>query len=104
MNYDYTKKVKAMSADAVRKVKKKLAIRGFGVLSKIVVQATLKKKLNVDFDKYLILGTSYPPFVYNTLPAETKIGLLLPCNGRILSIKKKSLSFCNASLSCKDPY
>jgi uncharacterized protein (DUF302 family) len=53
---------------------------GFGILTQIDIQQTLKKKLNVDFNKYKILGACNPPFAYKALQAESKIGTMLPCN------------------------
>jgi len=80
MEYGYKRKVDYSFDEALRKLREELPKEGFGVLTEIDVKATLKKKLDVDFDNYIILGTCNPPFAYQALQAEKDIGLLLPCN------------------------
>lgn len=80
MKYAYKKQTAMAVEDAVEKTRAELGNEGFGVLTEIDVKATLKKKLNVNYDKYLILGACNPPFAYKALQAEKDIGLLLPCN------------------------
>ncbi|MCJ7577579.1 MAG: DUF302 domain-containing protein [candidate division Zixibacteria bacterium] len=78
--YGFRKILKTSYEEAVQKVTQALKKEGFGILTRIDVKDTLKKKLNVDFRKYIILGACNPPFAYQSLQAETEIGLLLPCN------------------------
>ncbi|MFA7360247.1 MAG: DUF302 domain-containing protein [Candidatus Kapaibacterium sp.] len=80
MNYGYTKETNLSYEAAIEKATEVLKENGFGVLTTIDVKDTLKKKLNVDFDKYIILGACNPPFAYEALSVEDTIGLLMPCN------------------------
>ncbi len=80
MSYAFTKEVHLTYKEAVVKVTEELKKEGFGVLTEIDVKATLKKKLDVDFNRYIILGACNPHFAYKSLQAQEDIGLLLPCN------------------------
>lgn len=80
MKYGFSKVVPLSYEQAVDKVTEELKKEGFGVLTTIDVRETLKKKLDVDFKKYVILGACNPPFAHKALQAEEEIGLLLPCN------------------------
>ena len=80
MSYHFSKTMKCSFDDAIASVTEALKNEGFGILTTIDVQATLKKKLNVDFRKYKILGACNPSFAYDALKLEAKIGTMLPCN------------------------
>lgn len=79
-DYALSKTVNLSYEQAIEKVTEELKKEGFGVLTEIDVKATLKKKLDVDFRPYKILGACNPPFAYRALQAEEQIGLMLPCN------------------------
>ena len=80
MSYYYSKTLDDSFEDAIEKTTEALKEEGFGVLTEIDIKATLKKKLDVDFKKYQILGACNPPLAHKALSAEDHIGLMLPCN------------------------
>jgi uncharacterized protein (DUF302 family) len=80
MEYYFSKIINGSFENAIEKVTDALKIEGFGILTEIDIKATLKEKLDVDFYNYTILGACNPPFAYEALKTENKIGLLLPCN------------------------
>lgn len=80
MEYGFSKKVGMPYQETVDKVTEELRKEGFGVLTSIDVKDTLKKKINVDFKKYVILGACNPPLAHKALEEEEELGLLLPCN------------------------
>lgn len=80
MNYYFTKQVTYPFEEALSKVAEVLKQEGFGILTEIDVKETFKKKLDVDFKKYRILGACNPAMAYKALQSEDKIGLMLPCN------------------------
>lgn len=80
MEYFTSKTVDRSFDEAIEKVTALLKEEGFGVLTEIDVKETLKKKLDVEFKKYKILGACNPDFAHQALQAEDKIGVMLPCN------------------------
>ncbi len=80
MNYYIGTKVTTNFEKTIEVVTEKLQEQGFGVLTEIDVKATLKKKIDVDFKKYMILGACNPSFAHQALSVEDKLGALLPCN------------------------
>ncbi len=80
MDYYFNKTLKGNFNDVVEKVITALKAESFGVLTEIDIKETLKKKLDVNFNNYKILGACNPPYAHKALLAENKIGTMLPCN------------------------
>lgn len=80
MSYYFSKTLDKDFDTVINEVTEALKQEGFGILTEIDVSATLKKKIDVDFRKYRILGACNPPYAYKALSAEDKIGAMLPCN------------------------
>ena len=80
MEYYFSKTIADSFDNAIQKVTEALKAEGFGILTEIDIKTTLKKKLDVDFYNYKILGACNPPYAYKALLAEDKIGTMLPCN------------------------
>ncbi|MDH6574718.1 DUF302 domain-containing protein [Kitasatospora sp. MAP5-34] len=80
MEYSITLRLTAPFADTVERVRAALQEQGFGVLTEIDVQATLRAKLGEEMEDYLILGACNPPLAHRALGVDRRIGLLLPCN------------------------
>lgn len=80
MSYYYSKTLNTPFEEAIDKATEALKEEGFGVLTEIDIKGTLKKKLDVDFRNYRILGACNPGYAYEALQAENNIGLMLPCN------------------------
>ncbi len=80
MSYTFSKVLDSDMDGAIARTREVLAANGFGVLTEIDVKATLKKKIDVDFRPYMILGACNPGFAHKALQAEDKIGTMLPCN------------------------
>lgn len=80
MSFSTSRTVSLTFSETLTRVKELLAAAGFGVLTEIDVQATIKKKLGRDFIPYVIFGACNPPLAFEALTTETEIGLMLPCN------------------------
>ena len=80
MQYGFSKTVAMGFDQAIGRVTEELAKEGFGIMTSIDVKETMRKKLNVDFPRYTILGACNPSFALQALTAEEELGLLLPCN------------------------
>ena len=80
MKYYFSNTVNHTYEEAIDRVTEALKAEGFGILTEIDVKETLKRKLDVDFPRYIILGACNPPYAYKALLKENKIGTMLPCN------------------------
>ena len=80
MSYTFSKTLSVSFKEAISRVTEVLQSEGFGILTEIDVKETLKKKLDVDFRPYRILGACNPPLAYQALQLEEQIGVMLPCN------------------------
>jgi uncharacterized protein (DUF302 family) len=89
-SYGYKKEVSLGYDQAVLRAREELSKEGFGVLTEIDVKETLKKKLEVEFDDYIILGACNPPFAHKALLAERDVGLMLPCNVIVYTLEGKT--------------
>lgn len=91
MQYGFSKTTDYGFEQAIEKVTEELKKEGFGVLTSIDVKDTLKKKIDVDFKKYTILGACNPSLAYKALQAEEELGLLLPCNVTVYEQGEKTV-------------
>lgn len=88
MKYYFNKTLKEDFNSVIERVTEELKKEGFGILTEIDVKETLKKKLDVEFRKYKILGACNPPYAHKALVAEDKIGAMLPCNVIVQEIEE----------------
>ncbi len=91
MSYYFSKTLNLPFDKVIAEVTEELKKEGFGILTDIDVKATLKKKLDVEFGKYRILGACNPSFAYRALQVEDKIGTMLPCNVIVQEISDKQV-------------
>lgn len=90
--YTFDKQLRSIAfEDAVARTKQVLAEKGFGVLTEIDVQGTMKAKLNADIPAYLILGACNPKMAYEALKLEPRAGAMLPCNVIIRELEDGSI-------------
>ena len=94
MQYSFDKILDMSFDDAVDRTVEELKKEGFGVLTDIDVQTTLKDKLDVDFRKYRILGACNPSFAYRALQAESRIGTMLPCSVIVQETEDGKIEVC----------
>ncbi|NOY51040.1 MAG: DUF302 domain-containing protein [Chlorobi bacterium] len=80
MKYFINKELKTGFEESISKVKDSLMNQGFGVITEVMMHEKLKEKLNVDYNKYVILGACNPALAYEALKQEVNIGTMLPCN------------------------
>jgi len=91
MKYGFSKTTEYSFDQAIEKVTEELKKEGFGVLTTIDVKDTLKKKIDVDFKKYTILGACNPKLAHSALQVEEELGLLLPCNVIVYEKNEKTV-------------
>jgi uncharacterized protein (DUF302 family) len=94
MEYGIKKEINYEFEDTVKRTIEELAKEGFGILTQIDVKATLKKKLDVEYENYMILGACNPAFAHKALLVERDLGLLLPCN--VIVYQENGKTFVNA--------
>jgi uncharacterized protein (DUF302 family) len=91
MNYYFSKTLETSFDEAVKKITEALKTESFGVVSDINMHEKFKKKLNVDFKRYKILGVCNPSYAYKAIQAEDKIGTMLPCNVLVIEQEKNKI-------------
>lgn len=98
MSYYFSKTLDDSFDGAIDKVTRELKAEGFGILTEIDVKETFKKKLDIDFRKYRILGACNPQMAHKAITAESKIGTMLPCNVIVQELENG-----NIEVSAVDP-
>jgi len=94
MKYNYTKNIRLNFQESITSLKDALKIEGFGILTEIDVRATMKMKLGLEYENYMIFGACNPEFAYKALQLEYEIGLMLPCN--VIIYEKENEVFVSA--------